>query len=165
MLRSLWSYRGFITSLALSEFRTQSARALWGYAWLVIEPAIQIAIYVLIFSQVLRAKLPGQTDSLSYSLYICAGLLAWNYFAALLLSGRSMFLENADLLRTIRFPRSTLALALVLRTSISAAIPFVLFLGVTIVVGRWPGSLVLAVIPFLLVQALLGIGLAVLIGG
>jgi lipopolysaccharide transport system permease protein len=164
MLRSIWQFRGFVASLVLQDFRNRSARTLWGHAWLVIEPAIQITIYVLIFSEVLRARLPGTTDGLSYGFYVCSGLLAWNFFAELLLGGRTLFLEHADLLRTIRFPRATLPLALALRCVINAAIPITILLLVTVALDRWPGSLLAAALPFLAIQTLLGLGLGVLCG-
>jgi lipopolysaccharide transport system permease protein len=164
MLQSVWSYRDFIRGLVLQEFRERSARTLWGHAWLVIEPAIQIGIYVVIFSSVLQAKLPGSGDRLSYSIYLCSGLLTWNFFAGLLLQGRMLFVEQADLLRTIRFPRSTLPIALLGRNVINAAIPIAIFLGLVAALGRWPGSVLFGVIPFLLIQTLLGLGLAVLVG-
>ena len=164
MLRSIWQFRGFIASLVLQDFRYRSARTLWGHAWLVIEPGIQIFIYVVIFSELLRARLPGSPDRLSYSVYLCTGLLAWNFFAEIVLRGRTLFLEHADLLRTMRFPRSTLPIALLLRSAINAAIPIGIFLVVLGMLGRWPGSALISALPFLLIQTLLGVGLAVLIG-
>jgi len=164
MLQSVWSYRGFVRGLILQEFRDRSARTLWGHAWLVIEPAVQIGIYVVIFSSVLQAKLPGTGDPLSYSIYLCSGLLTWNFFASLLLQGRTLFIEHADLLRTIQFPRSTLPIALLGRSLINAAIPIALFLALVALLGRWPGAVLLGAIPFLLMQTLLGLGLAVFVG-
>lgn len=164
MLQSVWSYRGFIRGLILQEFRDRSARTLWGHAWVVIEPAVQIAIYVVIFSSVLQARLPGTSDRLSYSIYLCSGLLAWNFFASLLLQGRTLFVEHADLLRTMRFPRVALPIALLGRNAINAAIPIVMFLALVALLGRFPGPIVLAALPFLLIQTLLGISLAVLVG-
>jgi lipopolysaccharide transport system permease protein len=164
MIHSVWSYRTFVRGLVLQEFRDRSARTLWGHAWVVIEPAVQVVIYVVIFSSVLQARLPGTSDRLSYSIYLCSGLLAWNFFASLLLQGRTLFLEHADLLRTMRFPRSTLPIALLGRTAINAAIPIAIFLALVMLLGRWPGAIVLAALPFLLIQMLLGLGLAVLIG-
>jgi len=164
MLHSVWSFRSFIRGLVFQEFRDRSARTIWGHAWLVIEPAVQIGIYVVIFSSVLQAKLPGTGDRLAYSIYLCSGLLTWNFFAGLLLQGRTLFLEHADLLRTMRFPRSTLPLALLGRNAINAGIPIIMFLMLLILVGRWPGPIVLAALPFLLIQTLLGLGLAVLVG-
>ncbi len=164
MLQSVWSFRSFIRGLIFQEFRDRSARTIWGHAWLVIEPAVQIGIYVVIFSSVLQAKLPGTGDRLAYSIYLCSGLLAWNFFAGLLLQGRTLFLEHADLLRTMRFPRSTLPLALLGRNAINAGIPIIMFLILMLLVGRWPGPIVLAALPFLVIQTVLGLGLAVLVG-
>ena len=164
MFHSIWSFRSFIQGLVFQEFRDRSARTIWGHAWLVIEPAVQIGIYVVIFSSVLQAKLPGTGDRLAYSIYLCSGLLAWNFFAGLLLQGRTLFLEHADLLRTMRFPRSTLPLALLGRNAINAGIPIVMFLILMMLMGRWPGPIVLAALPFLLIQTLLGLSLAVLVG-
>ena len=61
MLQSVWSFRSFIGALVFQEFRDRSARTLWGHAWMVIEPAVQIGIYVLIFSSRLswREGSPG----------------------------------------------------------------------------------------------------------
>ena len=59
MIQSVWSYRTFVRGLVLQEFRDRSARTLWGHAWVVIEPAVQVVIYVVIFSSVLQARLPG----------------------------------------------------------------------------------------------------------
>lgn len=164
MLQSVWSYRMFIRGLVFQEFQDRSARSIWGHAWLMIEPAVQIGIYVVIFSTVLQAKLPGTGDRLAYSIYLCSGLLTWNFFANLLLQGRTLFLEHADLLRTMRFPRSALPIALLGRNAINAGIPIVMFLLLILVMGRWPGPIVLAAIPFLLIQTLLGLSLAVLVG-
>ncbi len=164
MFRSLWHFRGFIAGLVRRDFQSRTARTLWGRAWLVIEPAIQIVIYVVIFSEVLRARLPGTQDRLSYSIYVTAGLLSWNYFAELVLSGRTLFLEHADLLRTVRFPRSTLPIAMLLRSAINAAIPALIFAVLLIGLGRWPGTLLLAALPYLAIQTVLGLGLAVLVG-
>ena len=164
MIQSIWSFRSLIRGLVFREFRDRSARTLWGHAWLVIEPAVQIGIYIVIFSSVLRAKLPGTGDRLSYSIYLCSGLLAWNFFSGLLLQGRTLFLEHADLLRTMRFPRSALPIALLGRSVINSAIPIAMFLLLLPIMGRWPGPIVLATIPFLLIQTLLGLGLAVLVG-
>ena len=49
MLRALWQHRALIASLVRREFHARSARAVWGNAWLVIQPATMIFIYTVIF--------------------------------------------------------------------------------------------------------------------
>ena len=73
MLTDLWRHRAFITSLVRRDFQIPTARAAWGSAWLVIQPTAQILIFTVVFAGVLRAKLPGATDSFSYGFYVCSG--------------------------------------------------------------------------------------------
>lgn len=164
MLRALWQVRALIASLVRREFRVRSERAVWGNAWLVIQPAAMIFIYTVIFGQVMRARLPGGTDTLAYGIYLCAGILTWNYFAEIVTRCQTLFLEHADLLKTLSFPRSALPVALFVCASINFAIVTGLFLGVLVVLGRWPGMVLLAALPLLVLQSVLALGLGVLTG-
>jgi lipopolysaccharide transport system permease protein len=164
MLRDLWQHRGLLASLVRREFQVRSVRAAWGNAWLIIQPAIQILIYTVIFAGVLRAKLPGTSDRLAYGLYLCAGVITWSYFADLVTRSQTLFQDRADLLKTIRFPRSVLPLALLVSATIQFAIVAGLFLLLLLVLGRWPGNALLAAVPLLAVQSLLGLGLGVFFG-
>lgn len=164
LLRDLWRHRGFIASLVRREFRLRSARAVWGSAWLVIQPAIQIVIYTVIFAEVLRAKLPGESDRMAYGLFLCAGVITWGYFAELVSRSQTLFLDHADLLKTIRFPRSALPVSLLVSATINFAIVASLFLVALLVLGRWPGWSLVAAVPLLACQAALGLGLGILTG-
>jgi lipopolysaccharide transport system permease protein len=164
MLRALWEYRGFISSLVRREFRIQSVRAVWGNAWLVIQPAAQILIYTVIFAEVLGAKLTGIDDPMAYGLYLCAGLLTWNYFSEIVTRCQTLFLDHAILLKTIRFPRSTLPAALFVTATVNFAIVAGIFLLVLAALGRWPGWVLLAAAPLLLAQVILGLGIGILTG-
>lgn len=164
MFRALWQYRGLAGSLVRREFRIRSLRAMWGSAWLVIQPGIQIFIYTVIFAGVLRAKLPGVDDGLAYGLYLCAGLLTWNYFADVVGRSQTLFLDHAYLLRAVRFPRSTLPLALLVSATLQFAVVAAIFLLVLLVSGRWPGWVLLGALPLLVVQAALGVGIGLLSG-
>lgn len=164
MVRSLWAYRGLVASLVRRDFQLRSVRAAWGSLWLVIQPAIQILIYSVVFAEVLRAKLPGSNDRLAYGLYVCSGLITWNYFAEIVVRSQTLFLDHAHLLKTIRFPRSTLPIALFASATLNfAAVAGVLLLAL-LLLGRWPGSLLVSAVPLLGLQGLLGLGLGVLAG-
>ncbi len=164
MLKALWAHREFIGSLVRRDFQVRSVRAIWGSAWLVIQPAIQILIYTVIFAGVLRAKLPGVDDSLAYGLFLCAGVITWNYFSELVLRGQTLFLEQAHLMKAVRFPRSTLPVALLGSATFNFAIVASLFLVALLLLERWPGWMLLAALPLLAIQGLLGIALGVATG-
>jgi len=164
MLRALFENRAFIASLVRREFQLRSARALWGSAWLVLEPATQIVIYTLIFGRLLGARLPGVQNDMAYGFYVCAGLITWSYFAELVTRSQTLFLDHADLLKTVRFPRSTLPVALLLAASANFLILAGIFAAVLLVSGNWPGALLLAALPLLALQSAIGLGLGLLTG-
>ncbi len=164
MLRALWEHRAFIASLVRREFQLRSVRALWGSAWLVIEPTSQILIYTLIFGRVLGARLPDAPGELAYGVYICTGVLTWGFFAELVNRSQNLFIEHAALLKSLRFPRAALPTALLLITSINFAIVAAIFLVVLALIGEWPGMLLFAALPLLLLQTAIGLGIGILTG-
>jgi lipopolysaccharide transport system permease protein len=164
MLRALWSYRGLVASLVRRDLRMRSMRAAWGGAWLVIGPALQIAIYTLVFSQVLSARLPGVDDPLAFGFFLCAGILPWAFFLELVTRAQTLFLEHAPLLKAVRFPRVTLPAALLGTALVNFAIPVAILLVVLLATGHWPGLPLLGALPVLALWAALALGLGILTG-
>ena len=77
MLKPLWAYRGFIFGSVKREFESKYRNSLLGAAWTVLNPLAMIIVYTVIFSQVMRTKLPGIDSAFAYSIYLCAGILTW----------------------------------------------------------------------------------------
>ena len=75
LVKELYLYRGFITSCVKREFQSKYTNSLFGFAWNIINPMSMIFVYTVIFSQVMRAKLPGVDSTFAYSIYLCAGVL------------------------------------------------------------------------------------------
>ena len=164
LVRAVWQYRGFIWGMVRREFRARYLESLLGSAWAVLNPAAMIAIYTVIFSQVMHARLPGLDDTFAYSIYLCAGLLPWAYFTELVTRSLTVFLEHAGLLKKVSFPRISLPVILLLSSTINFAIIFGLFLLVLAVVGRFPGWPILALVPLLGLQQAFALGLGMLLG-
>lgn len=127
LYRSLRSYRGFILGSVKREFQARYRNSLFGALWTVLNPLSMIVVYTVIFSQIMRARLPGVDDGLAYSVYLCAGLLTWGLFAEITSRSQSMFLENANLLKKISFPRICLPVIALLNAGINFAIILALF--------------------------------------
>ena len=162
--KPLWAYRGFILGSVKREFQSKYSNSLLGAAWNVIQPLAMIVVYTVIFSQVMRAKLPGVDHGFAYSIYLCAGTLTWGLFAEIVGRGQSIFLDNANLIKKISFPRISLPVITILNASINFAIIFGLFVSFLLISGFWPGWVILAVIPVLIVQLFFAIGLGVTVG-
>lgn len=162
--RSLWSYRGFILGSVKREFQSRYRNSLFGALWTVLNPLSMIVVYTVIFSQIMRARLPGVEDGLAYSVYLCAGLLTWGLFSEITLRSQGMFLENANLLKKISFPRICLPVIVLLNAGINFAIILGLFLGFLLISGRLPGMAMLALVPLLILQVIFCAGLGMILG-
>jgi lipopolysaccharide transport system permease protein len=125
MFRSIWAYRGFIRESVKREFQIKYLNSLLGAAWSVINPLAMILIYTVIFVQVMRAKLPGVDSTFAYSIYLCAGVLTWGLFAEITGRAQNTFLENANLLKKLSFPRLCLPVVVVANAALNSAIIFV----------------------------------------
>ena len=164
MMRGVWAYRGFILGSVKREFQSKYRNSLLGAAWTVLNPLAMIFVYTVIFSQVMRTRLAGSDSTLAYSIYLCAGILTWGLFAEITGRSQNVFLENANLIKKISFPRICLPIIVVLNASLNFAIIFGLFTGFLLLSGNFPGLVFLAVFPVLAVQIIFSIGLGMILG-
>lgn len=163
-IRSLWNYRGFILGSVRREFQAKYRNSLLGAAWSVLNPLAMILIYTVIFSQVMKAKMPGVDSTFSFGIYLCAGVLTWQFFAEIVGRAQTVFIENANMLKKLSFPRLCLPAIVVLGAALNFAIVFGLFTLFLVITGNFPGWAYFGVFPLLLVQVAFSIGLGVTLG-
>lgn len=163
-LKALWNYRGFILGSVKREFQSKYTNSMLGVGWTVIQPLAMIIVYTVIFSQVMRSRLPGVDNAFGYSIYLCAGIITWGLFAEIVGRAQNIFIDNANLLKKLSFPRLCLPVTLVLSCMLNFLIMFAIFMLFMIIVGQFPGWALLAMIPVLMVQMLFAIGLGVTLG-
>ena len=161
---SIWTYRSFIYGSVKREFQSRYRNSLLGAAWTVINPLAMIVVYTLIFTQIMRAKLPGIESQYAYSIYLCTGVLTWGYFAEIVTRSQNVFIENANLIKKINFPRLCLPVVIVANASLNFLIIFGLFTLFLIFSGSFPGFVYLALIPLLMIQVAFSIGLGMTLG-
>jgi lipopolysaccharide transport system permease protein len=165
MLRGLWAYRGFVLGSVKREFQSKYSNAVLGALWSLLSPLAMIVVYTVIFAEVMHSKLPGAADShYAYSIWLCAGVLTWGLFAEIVARAQGMFIEQANLIKKVSFPRICLPLIVVLSATLNFAIIFGLFTVFLIASGSFPGWIYLSILPVLAVQVLLAIGLGMIAG-
>ncbi len=165
MLRALWAYREFILGAIIREFRGRYARSLLGGMWNILEPLAMIIIYTVIFSQVMQAKLSGlEEDKWAYSIFICIGIISWELFSGVIIRSLNMFLEQASLIKKTNFPRATLPVVILSSAMINFFINLLLISIFLIIIDRFPGTVIFAIIPLLIIQQGIAIGLGLILG-
>ncbi len=161
---SVWRYRHFIFSSIQLDFRARLARSRLGVAWLVLQPLAQVAIYALILSSVLAAKLPGIENKYSYAIYLMAGMLAWSLFSEIVTRCLTIFIENGNLLKKIVFPKICLPLIVSGTALVNNLLLFLAIILVFAILGHTPGWTLLWLPVMLVLIVALGTGLGLILG-
>jgi lipopolysaccharide transport system permease protein len=164
MLRGLWAYRGFVLGSVKREFQSKYTNAMLGALWSLLSPLAMIVVYTVIFAEVMHSKLPGVSSQFAYSIYLCAGILTWGLFAEIVARGQNVFIEQANLIKKISFPRICLPLIVVCNALVNFGIIFGLFIVFLLASGNFPGLVFFALAPVLVLQVLLAIGIGMVAG-
>jgi len=164
MFKALWAYRGFILGSVKREFQSKYRNSMLGAAWMILNPLAMILVYTVVFSQVMRTKLAGVDSTFAYSIYLCAGTLSWGLFSEIVGRAQNMFIDNANMLKKLSFPRICLPAIVVLNAGLNFMIIFGLFTFFLLVSGNFAGIIYLALIPLLAILILFSIGLGLTLG-
>ncbi|WED21995.1 ABC transporter permease [Vibrio sp. JC009] len=164
VIKSLWLYREFILGSVKREFQLNYQRSMLGIAWSIANPLSMILVYTVIFSQLMKAKLPGIDGAFGYSIYLCSGIVTWGLFAELTRKSIGMFIEHANLIKKINFPRLCLPVIITLNSLLNFSIIFSIFLLFIIISGNFPGYKIVAVLPISLVLITFAMGLGLTLG-
>ncbi|MFA7894424.1 ABC transporter permease [Pseudomonas putida] len=164
MFRGVWDYRGFILTSIKNEFISRFARSKLGGLWMIIHPLAQVAIYALILSNVLGARLPGIDNKYAYALYLIAGILAWNLFAEIVGRCLTVFIEQGNLMKKMRFPRIALPVIVVGSCLLNNLLLFAAVMVVFAVLGHAPNVQMFWLLPLTLLVVALAVGIGLVLG-
>lgn len=164
LFRALWAYRGFILGSIKREFQAKYRNSLLGAAWTILNPLATILVYTVIFAEVMRSRLPGVENTFGYSIYLCAGVLTWGYFAEIVGRSQTVFIDSANLLKKLSFPRFCLPVIIIGGATLNFGIIFSLFTMFLVFSGNFPGLPFLAIFPLLGLLVLFAIGLGTTLG-
>lgn len=164
ILFAVWSYRHFIISSIRNDLRSRFARSKLGGLWMILQPLAQVAIYALVLSRIMATKLPGINDRYAYVIYLMAGMIAWSLFADVISRSQSIFVDNANLMKKMAFPRVCLPVIVGGSCLVNNLLLLVTAVGVFLLIGH-PLSLAMLWLPLLIgINLAFAIGLGLIIG-
>lgn len=163
MLKTIWQYRYFIFSSIKTEFRTRFARSKVGGFWMILHPLAQVAIFALVLSAVLSAKLPGIDNRFAYAIYLMSGMLGWTLFSEVLSRTVNIFVANGNLIKKLSFPRITLPLVVIGTALVNNLLLFFAILLVFGLLGHFPTLMLIWVLPLIVLTLALAVGLGLLL--
>ena len=158
----VFASREMLWNLTLRELRTKYRRSVLGWAWSMLNPLANVAIYFFVFGVLFNATAPRGFNSPveGFAWFLLCALLPWNYFANINNMGLGSMAANSGLVRRVAFPREILVFSNVLH----ATVQFAIEIAILVVILALVGSPLYAYLPVMLVSAILlglfGSGLA-----
>jgi ABC-type polysaccharide/polyol phosphate export permease len=117
------SRRRLVRYLVQADVRKRGADTLLGNLWWILDPLLQMAIYYIFVTIVVRRPAPD------YPLFIFAAILPWKWFTASMSDSTSSIVSREHLIKHIQFPKIVLPTAAAVAGVVSFAFGNVVLAG------------------------------------
>lgn len=163
-LKEIWDYRDLLTLFVKRNIITQYKQTILGPLWFVIQPALTVLMYMVVFGGI--AGIP--TDGVPQPLFYLGGICMWQYFSSCLTSTSNTFVSNAGIFGKVYFPRLIMPLATVTSNLVRFGIQVGLFVIVYVyyaIIGQAPSPnwylLLFPVLVMMMAGLALGFGIII----
>lgn len=130
MLVEIFNYRSMMSSLIKRDLRGRYKGSVLGFAWTFLNPLLQLVVYTIVFSSIMRA---GIED---YYLFLFVALIPWIAFNSSFTGGASCIISQKEMVKKIYFPRQVLPISYVTCQFVNMFLSFIVLFIVLLVSGK-----------------------------
>jgi ABC-type polysaccharide/polyol phosphate export permease len=105
----------FFKNLVVRQIRQDYLENLTGFAWLILQPLILLAVYAFVFSTIFKARLP-EAEGIGFVPYLAVAFWPWTAFSEAVLKANNSITANAALIGKVAFANEQIPLATVTAT-------------------------------------------------
>ena len=154
-LGQIWQFRDLLTSFAARDVKLRYRQTALGVLWVLFQPLLGAGIFAFVFNKVAGLS----SDGVPALLFSFVGLLGWNVFGTTLTKSSTCLIQNSQLISKVFFPRLILPLSTVFGALIDFGVGLALLPLLLLFYGVLPGAAVLLLPVWLLLIALLALGI------
>ena len=126
MFCNIYRYREMLINMVRRELRGKYKGSILGFLWTFINPLLQLVVYTIVFSNIMRMGVSN------YEIFLFVALIPWMFFSTSVLSGAGSIIYNQSLVTKIYFPREILPLSVVTSNFINMIYCSVIVLAVVL---------------------------------
>lgn len=146
-----------VRALVIRDLKVRYRNSLLGFFWSLVSPLLEMVILTFVVKYAFHVDVPN------LSVKILCALIAWSFFYNGILDSCDCLLNQRDLVKKVYFPRAALPLSVVLGNLIHFALSVVVLLVWLAAIGCYPDLLFLFIIPLMIIQTLLLMGLGMIV--
>ena len=150
----------FFRNLVVRQIREDYLENLTGFAWLILQPLILLAVYAFVFTTIFKARLP-EAAGIGFVPYLAVAFWPWTAFSEAVLRANGSITANGALIGKVAFAREQIPLASVTATFLMHLVGYIAVLIVLQLLGtniHW--LYLLLVIPVFLLMWLFACAIA-----
>ena len=155
--KSLYEYRELLKTSISKDVRGKYKNSVLGILWSFLNPLLQIAVYAIVFPLIMKSNLPN------YTVFLCCGLIPWNFFSAAISRTSFTMVENGNIIKKVYFPREILPISVVTSEAIKFIISTIIILAFVLGYGMGLSKFLVFYPLVLIVQYLLLIGISFIV--
>ncbi len=163
MLSTLLDNKYLIRELVSRDIRSRYTGSVVGVFWSILNPLIQLVLYTVIFSVVLKQRFGQDPGTGRFAEYLFCALLPWMALQEGVTRSSRTFIENSQLIKKIRFPLEVLPLSVVMSAFFHQFIGTIVFVVVLIFNQTLNLDLFALAFVFYIFQILMIYGLSLLV--
>ena len=103
MVEVIYRHRRLLAAMTRVELAKRHAGSVLGMAWVVLQPALLLSVYVFVYMVVFKIRFPGFSQ-FDYVLYVFCGLVPYLGFMEALTTGMLSIKQNMHLVKNVMLP-------------------------------------------------------------
>lgn len=157
VFKELYNYREMVFSLVRKDLRGRYKGSILGFLWTFINPLLQLGVYTLVFSIIMRNGIE------KFYLFLFVALMPWIFFSASVTGGATSILASQDMVKKIYFPRQVLPIAYVTSAFVNMMLTFLVIFAVLLFSGVGISIVAVICLPIIMIiEYILCLGIAML---
>lgn len=157
VFKNLYEYRELLKSSIKKDVGGKYKNSVLGVLWSFLYPLLQIAVYAIVFPLIMRSNMEN------YTVFVCCGLIPWNFFSTAISRSSFTMIENGNILKKVYFPREILPISVVTSEAVNFIISTIIILAFVLGSGMGLTWYVVFYPLILLVQYVLLIGISLFV--
>lgn len=129
----LLRFRDLIALLVLRDLKVRYKRSILGMGWTLLNPLLQMVVYSIVFSRVIRLGVPN------YPVFLLAGLLPWTLVSVGTTGSAFSLLNNQALIRKVAVPQAVYPISVVASKLVDLCLSVAPLAIIALAAGVTPG--------------------------
>ena len=160
IFKELYAYREMIYSLVHRDLKGRYKGSVLGFAWTFLNPLLQLAVYTMVFSIILRN---GIKD---FYLFLFVALVPWIFFSTCISGGAGCIRAQGDMIKKIYFPREVVPVSFVTSQFVNMMLSLIVVFAVLLLAGYPLNLSALIWMPvIMIIEYFVALGMTFLVSG